>query len=44
MGPESLNIESTSGLGIPDGYRGVSVAAGISIVNISSSSQNLYMK
>jgi hypothetical protein len=44
MGPESLNIESISGLGIPNGYRDVSMPAGISIVNISSNSQNLYMK
>jgi hypothetical protein len=43
-GPESLNIESVSGIGIPNGYRDVSVPVGISIVNISSDSQNLYMK
>jgi hypothetical protein len=44
MGPESLNIESISGLGIPNGYQDVSVPAGISIVNISSNSKNLDMK
>jgi hypothetical protein len=44
MDPGSVNIESISGLGIPNGYRDVSVTAGISIVNISSNSQNLYMK
>jgi hypothetical protein len=44
IGPESLNIESISGLGIPKGYRDVSVPTGISVVNISSNSQNLYMK
>jgi hypothetical protein len=44
MGPESLNIESISGLGIPNGYQDASTPAGISIVNISSNSQNLYMK
>jgi hypothetical protein len=44
MGPEALNIESTSGLGLPNGDRDVSVPAGIYIVNISSNSQNLYMK
>jgi hypothetical protein len=38
MRPESLNIESISGLWIPNGYRDVSAPAGISIVNISSNS------
>jgi hypothetical protein len=42
--PESFNTELISGLGIPNGYRDVLVLAGISIVNISSNSQNLYMK
>jgi hypothetical protein len=44
MGPESLNVESISGLGIPNGYWDVSVPAGISTLNISSNSQNLHMK
>jgi hypothetical protein len=44
MCPESINLESISGLGIPNSHRGVLVPAQISIVNISSSSQNLYMK
>jgi hypothetical protein len=35
MVPESINIALISGLGIPNGYRDVSVPAGISIVNIS---------
>jgi hypothetical protein len=44
IGPEFFNIESISGLGIPNGYRDVSVPAGISIMNIACNSQNLYMK
>jgi hypothetical protein len=44
MLPESLSIELISGLRFPNGYRDVSVPARISIVDISSNSQNLYMK
>jgi hypothetical protein len=44
MDSESLNIESIYALGIPNSYQDVLVPAGISIVNISSGSQNIHMK